>query len=81
MEIEIELTKKQLERQDFVDNAIFDLIKELIPEDKAENLQWDIEMIAEVREEIENFVVGRKNLISEEEFYPCVKTIKTSKSD
>ena len=38
-----ELTKHQIARQNFVDNAVFDLIKELIPEDKAKNLRWDIE--------------------------------------
>ena len=39
----IELTKQQTERQDFVDNAIFNLINELVPSDKE--MKWNIEAI------------------------------------
>ena len=44
------LTKKQIERQDFVDNSIFELINDLLPSDKK--IDWDIELIANVRETI-----------------------------
>ncbi len=67
-----ELTKKQLERQDFVDNEVFDLIKKLIPADKAKKLQWDIEMIGEVRDMIRIYAVNHKKLMSEQEFYPYI---------
>ena len=37
----MELTDEQIERQDFVDNAIYHLVNELIPSDKE--MDWDIE--------------------------------------
>jgi len=48
-------TKKQLERQDFVDNKIFELIQELTPESRK--LEWDIEVISSIREEIRKYLV------------------------
>jgi hypothetical protein len=62
-----ELTDKQLERQDFVDNAIFSLIQQLNPTNRV--MDWDIEMIGKVRD----VVVGeleKKLGISEFEVYP-----------
>jgi len=70
-----ELSKKKLERQDFVDNEVFDLIKKLISANKAKNLQWDIEMIGEVRDVIRIYAVDRKKLMTEQEFYPHVEII------
>ena len=61
------LTNEQLERQDFVDNAIFSLIQQLNPTGQA--IDWDIEMIGKVRD----VVVGeleKKLGISEFEIYP-----------
>ena len=37
------LTRKELDRQDFVDNEIFELIQNLLP--AGRKLKWDIEMI------------------------------------
>jgi len=68
-----ELTKKQIIRQDFVDNKVFDLIKKLVPASKAKNLQWDIEMIGEVRDIIRIYVVNHKKLMAEQAFYPYIK--------
>lgn len=65
---EKELTKEQLERQDFVDNTIFAIIKELAME---KELAWDIEDIAEVRETI-GFILVHRYGISEMEFYPYI---------
>jgi hypothetical protein len=62
-----ELTKKEIERQDFVDNKIFELINELIP--NKQKLDWDIEMIGEVRDVISSWVVDRYELCGEQEFY------------
>ena len=62
------LTDKQIRRQDFVDNAIHDLIKRINP---TENIvQWDIEQIALIREALRNVVVQRLGLCDEMAFYP-----------
>jgi len=62
-----EMTDEQLERQDFVDNAVFSLIQEVNPTNKP--IDWDIEMIGKVRD----VVIGeleKKLGISEFEIYP-----------
>ena len=64
------LTEQQIERQDFVDNAIFNLINELIPSNKE--MEWDIELIGEVRDAILTKLV-EKGLCSEQEFYPYIE--------
>jgi len=61
------LTKQQLERQDFVDNEIFELIQKFFPDGKQ--LEWNIEIIGEVRDAIENQLVERE-IISKKQFYP-----------
>ena len=66
----MELTEQQIERQDFVDNAIYDLINELIPSDKE--MEWDIEVIGEVRDAIQAQLVER-GLCTEQEFYPYIE--------
>ena len=43
-----QLTKRQIDRQDFVDNQIFELINNLIPPSKR--IEWDIELIGNIRE-------------------------------
>jgi len=63
----MELTKKQIERQDFVDNMIFDLLKTLNPTNKQ--LDWDIEMIAVIRDMISDYFVDIE-ICKEQEFYP-----------
>lgn len=51
-----ELTQRQIDRQDFVDNAIYNLVRDLIPaeyeNDEEAQLEWNIEWIAEIRENI-----------------------------
>lgn len=66
----MELTKQQIERQDFVDNAIFNLINELIPSDKE--MEWDIEFIGVVRDAIQTRLV-EKGICSEQEYYPYIE--------
>ena len=66
----MELTDQQISRQDFVDNAIYDLINELIPSDKE--MEWDIEVIGEVRDVIQAMLVGR-GICTEQEFYPYIE--------
>jgi len=66
-----ELTDKQIERQDFVDNAIFNLIQSLNTTDKAIN--WDIEMIGEIRDVVTEWYVHRLGITSEQIFYPYLE--------
>ncbi|MBE0426233.1 MAG: hypothetical protein IBX72_06265 [Nitrospirae bacterium] len=66
-----ELTDKQIERQDFVDNAIFNLIQSLNTTDKTIN--WDIEMIGEIRDVIAEWMIERLNITDEQKFYPYLE--------
>ena len=61
------LTKSELERQDFVDNSILNLIKSLNTSHKE--IQWNIEMIGEIRDVISDWLVDKLNLCTEKEFY------------
>ncbi|MBI2919223.1 MAG: hypothetical protein HYY01_14715 [Chloroflexi bacterium] len=63
-----ELTEEQLQRQDFVDNSIFALIQSLVP--RKQGLEWDIEMVGEVRDCIGSWLVERKNVCDQTSFYP-----------
>lgn len=65
-----ELTEQQLKRQDFVDNKIFQLINEL--NTSSISIDWDIEMIGEVRECIQNWLID-KCKINEMSFYPFIE--------
>jgi len=62
------LSDEELKRQDFVDNGIFDLVKRLIPSTKK--IDWDIEMIGDIRDTIQHWLVDRYKIIDELEFYP-----------
>lgn len=57
MDTDFELTDEQIKRQDFVDNLVFDLICEINPTDK--DLEWNIEMIGEIRDNIRYWLVER----------------------
>ena len=65
-----ELTDKQIDRQDFVDNAIFQLVQRVNSTDK--NIEWDIEMIGEVRDVIRQWIVERMKITDEQTFYPYI---------
>ncbi len=65
-----ELTEEQIKRQDSVDNAIYQLIQELNP--TADEIRWDIEMIGDVRDVIEDWMVERLKITDEKSFYPWV---------
>ena len=64
------LKKQEQERQDFVDNEIFETIQKLLPANKK--LAWDIEMIGMVRDAIRDQIVQRK-VMNEMQFYPYLK--------
>lgn len=66
----MELTKRQIERQDFVDNQIFELLQNIIPQSKK--IDWNIEIIGAVRDAIVEQVVDQK-FMSEMKFYPYLK--------
>jgi hypothetical protein len=66
----MELTNKQIMRQDYVDNRIFQLIIDLNP--SQTEINWDIEMIGEIRDSIQNWII-EKTQIDEMSFYPYIK--------
>jgi hypothetical protein len=63
-----EFTEDQLKRQDFVDNEIYNLVKRLVP--SAKEIEWNIEMIADIRDSIQHWLVDRYKIVDELEFYP-----------
>jgi hypothetical protein len=65
-----ELDESQIAIQDFVDNAIYELIQRINPSQKT--IDWDIEMIADIREKIRYWLVERYNLTDEKTFYPYI---------
>jgi len=65
-----ELTEEQIRRQDFVDSAIYQLIQMINPANK--NIEWDIEMIGEVRDAIRYWIVERMKITDEQTFYPYI---------
>ena len=65
-----ELTDKQIDRQDFVDNAIFQLVQRVNSTDK--NIEWDIEMVGEVRDVLQQWIVERMKITDEQTFYPYI---------
>jgi DNA polymerase sigma len=62
------LTEDQIRRQDFVDNQIYDLVKQLIP--STREIEWNIEMIADIRDTIQHWLVDKYKIVGELEFYP-----------
>lgn len=64
------LTSKELERQDFVDGEIFELINTISP--TSETVDWNIEMIADVRDRIRFWLVDYYAVIVEQDFYPYI---------
>ena len=61
-------TEDQLNRQDFVDKEIYDLVKRLNPSKRE--IEWDIEMIGDIRDTIQHWLVDRYQIVEELEFYP-----------
>jgi hypothetical protein len=62
----MELNKKQIERQDFVDNAIFELLQTINP--TSQKLNWNIEIIGQIRDTIQSYYS-----FDEQEFYPFIE--------
>jgi DNA polymerase sigma len=66
--MKMELTEKQIERQDFIDNSIFELLQRLNP--SKNELRWDIEIISKIREMIRLYFTKNLDDFSEQEYYP-----------
>jgi len=64
------LTNSQISRQDYVDGVIFQSIQSLNP--TKQPIKWDIEMIADIRDTIEDWVVAKMKCCTEKEFYPYI---------
>jgi DNA polymerase sigma len=62
------LSDDQIKRQDFVDNQIYDLVKRLNP--SRSEIEWDIEMIGDIRDTIQHWLVDKYKVVDELEFYP-----------
>ena len=74
------LTKKQIDRQSHVDNAIYNCLVAVTEDLKLQNaalgLKWDIDLIAEVRNQIFSVLEEQYYLSDEQEqeFYPFIIT-------
>jgi len=64
------LNEDQIKRQDFVDNKIYELVNQLVPSEKK--IGWNIEMIGDIRDTIQHWLVDRYRIVDELEFYPYV---------
>jgi len=69
-----QLTKRQIDRQDFVDNQIFELINVLVPPSKR--IQWDIELIENIRESFYKEIKKKIKNTREKQFYPFINIEK-----
>ena len=61
------LNEDQIKRQDFVDNKIYELVNQLVPSEKK--IGWNIEMIGDIRDTIQHWLVDRYKIVNELEFY------------
>lgn len=62
------LTDSQIRRQDFIDNAIYELLRKTNP--SRREIEWNIEMIGEIRDIIRYWFVERLAITDEMNFYP-----------
>ena len=60
--------REKIERWDFVDGTIYEMIVELSPSTKE--LRWDIKPISEIRDVLINYFVEELKLCTEDDFYP-----------
>jgi hypothetical protein len=65
------LTSLEISRQDYVDSVIFELIQSLTP--TKQPIEWDIEMIGDIRDIIEDWIVDRMKICTEKDFYPYIE--------
>lgn len=65
------LTNEQIVRQNFVDNSIFELLQSLNPSEQK--IEWDINVIGEVRDCISQCLHERFKMTDEMLFYPYIE--------
>lgn len=71
-QLELELTQEQIDRQDFVDNAIARMLSEI--SGKTSIYGWhDINDIGAIRDVAEKLIVHDWRLLTEQEFYPFIE--------
>lgn len=63
-----DLSNSHFSRQDFIDNSIHELINKLNPTQKQ--IPWNIELIGEIRDALENIIVNKLNLCSQKNSIP-----------
>lgn len=89
---EEELTGEQIGRQDEVDNAIYNLVTELVPEEyraklPVEGIAWNIEWISALRERIEGVIFDALKLPPSERdafelaYYPYIVLEETAEAE
>ncbi len=66
-----ELSDEQIQRQDFVDNAIYQLLQHINPSETE--IPWNIEIIADIRDRIRRWFVDTLGITDEMIFYPFIK--------
>ncbi len=77
-----ELTRAQMDKQDEVDNACYELICNLSPNTTRDpktmesTLSWDIYLITKVREAVEEVICDDLKLMSHMAFYPWIEIDK-----
>lgn len=70
------LTNSQIQRQDFVDNAIYELLNAVNPSNHQ--IIWNIEAVGDIRDLIQHWFVERFAITDEMTFYPYVDTNEQS---
>jgi hypothetical protein len=65
-----ELSSNEISRQDFVDKNIYELINTLNL--SAKHIEWNIEMIADVRDRIEYWLINQYKVSDGQSFYPFI---------
>jgi len=70
-----ELTRKQLKRQDLVDNAMRDILQEAADIfDIDIDGEWDIDHISRIRDIVDTLVCDKLKLTASRQFYPSLIT-------
>jgi hypothetical protein len=62
--------QEKIDRQDFVDNKILDLVLDLSPD--RSKIHWDIECITDIRNETYRYIQRYIKDFKEEDFYPYI---------
>ncbi len=65
----MELTKEEIQKQDYVDMCCFGLLQMLA---KPGNIKWDIEQIGIIRDAAQEVICDNLLLMTAQEFYPAL---------